>query len=104
MHLNPFTPGETVTRSTSTSTANIALGKPLPAAGASRVVRVALPAGSDIVFIAFGGAAVTAAAASGVPILPGTTELFEIGASVTHIAAIAAANTPTIYATTGFGS
>jgi hypothetical protein len=109
MHLNPFTPGETVSAATSTSTQAIALGKPSPGpGGVSRVCRVCVPAGADLVFIRFGDSTVTAAASgagAGVPIIPGAAaEYFTVGPGVTHMAAIAAANTPTVYATNGYGS
>lgn len=112
MHMNQFTPGDTVSLATSTSSSRVALGKPVPGpGGVPRVVRVALPAGADLVYIAFGDSTVVATAADStpsndsMPIIPGAApEYFSIGPGVTHIAAIAAANTPTIIFTTGYGN
>ena len=66
-------------------------------------VRVANPS-DTVIFIRFGATGVTAAVATGIPILPNTVEAFRIRSSNTHVAAITASGTSkTIYFTPGQG-
>jgi hypothetical protein len=58
-------------------------------------------AANAIAFIEFGDSSVTAALATGTPILPGTIMTFSIAASVTTMAAIGTAGT--LYVTCGHG-
>lgn len=105
----------TVTRSVNTGSQGVALGTAAPTnestptgTGAGTfpsgfAVRVA-NAGSETAFIAFGqGSAATATVAASTPILGGVTQVFEVPAAVTHISAITASGTTTIYATPGQG-
>lgn len=113
----PFAPVlNTVTRSVNTGSQSVALGTAAPlnqdtptAQGAGTFpggfsVRV-LNAGSVVTFIAFGynGTAATAAVASSIPMLPASSEVFTVPAATTHISAIVAATTSTVYATPGQG-
>lgn len=61
-----------------------------------------LNAGSATVFVEIGVSTVTAAVATGMPILPNTSEVFD-GTLGSHVAAITAAGTATLYATPGDG-
>lgn len=97
----PFTPGPTVTGSSNNaSTAAIALGAPV---GQDKQVLVTSPAGGALGFIVFGDSAVADASASnGTPILPGTAQIFTLGAAATHFKFFAATTTA-VYCTTGSG-
>lgn len=55
------------------------------------------------VFVEFGAGSATAAVATSAPLLAGTSELFTVGPNITHIAAIAASGSGTVYATPGQG-
>lgn len=59
--------------------------------------------GTQTIFIAFGASTVTAATATGMPMIAGATEVFTVGPGVTHIAAIAATTGSTVYVTSGQG-
>lgn len=113
----PFAPLlPTVTRTVNTGSQSVALGTAAPtsestptAPGAGTfpngfTVRV-VNDGTVTTFIAFGvnGAAATAAVASSPPMLAGTSEVFTVPAATTHISAIVASGTATIYATPGQG-
>ncbi len=95
----PFTPmtAGTVSRTVSGSTAAVALAK----TGNPQTVMVQSPAANAIAFIEFGDSTVTAAAATGTPILPGAIMVFTVAAAVTHMAAIGSAGT--LYVTVGHG-
>lgn len=67
----------------------------------SQAVRVVNPAGGAMAFIAFGDVTVTATTAR-MPIQPGATETFTIGANG-YVAAITASGTATLYFTNGEG-
>lgn len=71
------------------------------AAGASKAVRV-VNKGAQDVFIEFGSSTVVAATATGMIVPANQTEVFEVGLA-THMAAITAASTATVYATSGVG-
>jgi len=94
--MNPFTPGATVSRAVTGSSASVALG-----AGGGLQVMVTSAAGNTIAFIKFGTSSVTAAVTD-TPILPGTVQVFTIATTVTHVAAIGTTAT-TLYFTTGDG-
>jgi hypothetical protein len=99
--LNPLTPNAagTVTATVASTTANIALSK----TGISQQIMVQSLAANAVAFINFGDSTVTAAVASGTPILPGQIYLFTVGPTVTNVATIGtAANT--LYFTSGQGS
>jgi hypothetical protein len=73
--------------------------------------RVALPArsirlhnSSEVtMFIAFGDSAVSATVAAGMPIPAGGVEVFDVPGGPTHVAAITASGTGTLYVTPGQG-
>ena len=91
--LNPFTPGATVSRSVTGTTACVAMHFRQSGAHQS--------AAGNIAFIRFGGSTVEAAVTD-VPILPGTVEVFTIQPSMTNVAAIGTVGT-TLYFTAGDG-
>ena len=100
----PFRPAAaTVAQATSgTSTAAVALTLPSPNAPTFQV-RVC-NSGSDAVFVKFGPSGLDAASATAdTPVLGGETEVFTLTGDQTHFRVIAAANTPTVYFTCGFG-
>jgi hypothetical protein len=101
MNMPVFRPmGATVNLAVTTTSGAQALTTSLNSREEVRIVN----AGTVIVFIAFGASGVTTTAAAGMPILPGTAETFEVGADETHVAAITASGTATLYATTGRGA
>lgn len=96
-----FSPlGATKSISASSSTANVALDTSL--AGRNKSVRVYNDL-SEKVFIKFGTSGITAATTD-MPIGAGATEVFEINSSHTHVAAITASGSGTIYFTEGEGA
>jgi hypothetical protein len=99
-----FTPiSPTVNLSVTTSSAAVAkTALPTNSGGATHELRV-VNLGNVTVFVEFGNSGVTAAVATGMPVLPNTVESFQLNAAQTHIAAITASGTSTLYATTGLG-
>lgn len=104
MSVSLFWPGATSTINATTTTSSIALART-----GGKVVRLA-NVGSVAVFIAFGDNTVTATVANGMPILPGTVELFAMAqiragssTSPTYFAAITESSTARISATVGEG-
>lgn len=95
--LNPFTPGTTVSRAVTGSTANVAL----PSTRGNQIV-VASAATNTIAFINFGTSASVTAAVTDYPILPGTKETLSVPPGMTHVAAIGTTGT-TLYFTAGDG-
>lgn len=101
MNIAAFTPVvATVTLAVTGTTGSVALGTQ-PSQGGCEV-RV-VNAGTATIFINFGTSAVTAATASSMPVLAGGAEVFSLNPSVTHVAAITASGTATLYATLGCG-
>ncbi len=94
--LAPFTPAGTVSLAVTTSTARVALSAPR-----GDQIRIANPAGGQIVFLRFGDSTVNAALTD-TPILTGAVEVFTIPRAATHMAAIAGGLT-TVFATVGDG-
>lgn len=94
--LAPFTPGETVSRTVTSSTANVALGK-----GGDQVLIQGV-AGGNIAFIKFGTDSTVTAAVTDTPILPGVPYYLTLPTGSTYIAAIGSATT-TLYITRGDG-
>lgn len=90
--------GATVNLAVTTSTGSVAL----TGVGNGGNVRV-YNAGSATIFINFGTSTVTATTAAGIPIPSGAIEIYSVGASITHVAAITASSTATAYFTTGQG-
>ena len=98
--MQAFSPvGATVTRAVTTTTANVALTTPAGSGGFD--VRL-YNLGPSLVFFRFGGSDVEATTAF-TPLPAGQTEVFSAGPGVTHVAAITATGTATLYATTGRG-
>lgn len=94
--MNPFTPGATVSRAVTSTTANVALGT------GGLQVRVVSPAGGAIAFIKFGADNTVEAAVTDTPILPGTIEVLTRAPGAAYVAAIGT-NGTTLYFTTGDG-
>jgi hypothetical protein len=92
--------GNTVNLAVTTSTARVALTAPATAGGYQ--VRI-YNAGSATAFIRFGTVAIDAATATSMPVPSGQTEVFTVASTVTHVAAITASGSATLYATTGYG-
>jgi hypothetical protein len=97
--LNPFTPGPTVSRTVTGTTARVQI---TIAATHGYQLMVTSPAGGAIAFIAFGSATVEAAVTD-TPILPGTVQIFTVPASTLYVAAIGTSGT-TLYFTSGDGA
>lgn len=102
--MNPFCPIDDATASVSVTTSSAAsLIKADPEG--SFQLRL-YNAGTATVFYAVGGASVTAAVTD-VPLPSGAIEVITVqnpqSSPVTHIAAITASSTATLYASTGFG-
>lgn len=99
--INPFTPNSagTVSATVAATTANIALSK----GGVNQQIMVQSLAANAVAFINFGDSTVTAATATGTPILPGQIYLFTVGANVTNVATIGTAGN-TLYFTSGIGA
>lgn len=100
--LEPFTPGSSIAITVAATSAAVALPtKP------GDQVRIASLSGNAIAYIAFGISTVavvapTGTASNGVPILPGSVEIFTVPPNATSIATIGtAANT--LYVTAGDG-
>lgn len=103
MSITPFTPlGATVNLAVDTNSDVLELTTIGTGATGGMAVRLH-NAGSVAVFVAFGNSAITTAATTGMPIPAGGVEVFEIGPAVTHVAAITASSTATLYATSGRG-
>ena len=99
--MNPFSPNSTVSLAVTTATGSVAFGKGITNPPSVRVYN----AGVVTVFINAGGAAVTAAVTD-LPIAPGTVETLNLSGKTspsTHVAAITASGTATIYFTPGDG-
>jgi hypothetical protein len=94
----PFTPVGTVSRSVNTGSQRVALSRAY-----DQTCIITAPTGnSGPVFIKFGDSTVEAAATD-FPILPGTIQTFHVLEQWTHVAAIMASGTGTIYASVGDG-
>lgn len=96
--LAPFTPAATVSRTVTSSTANVQL----PAIGGDQVIIQSVP-GGNIAFVKFGTDNTVTAATTDLPILPGAMYVFTIPYLSTYIAAIGSATT-TLYITRGDGA
>lgn len=94
--LNPFTPGGTVSRAVTGTTANVALSSTH-----GLQVMVTSAATNSLAFIKFGASTVEATT-SDTPILPGTVQVFTIPSGTLYVAAIGTSGT-TLYFTSGDG-
>lgn len=98
----PFSPGPTSTLGVTAASGRVALATPRGAQ-----IRVVSAPGGQTAFIKFGDSTVTAAVTD-MPILPGAIETFTVPlatpqALFTHVAAITASSTATLYFTSGDG-
>ena len=96
--MNPFSPCGDTSSVTAGTTGN---DRAAIAAG-GKVARV-YNAGAAVAYIKFGNSAVTAALATGLPVAPGSVELFSIAPNTTHMAAIVASGTGVVFVTPGGG-
>jgi hypothetical protein len=98
--LSPFTPGNTVAITITSSSAETAIQT-----GTGDQVMVSSLAGNAIAFVAFGISSTTVTipttATNGTPILPGTVQVFTVPPGTTHIAVIGTSGT--LYVTRGDG-
>lgn len=92
--------GNTVNLAVTTTTGRVALTAPASAGGYQERL---YNAGSATVFVRFGTNTIEATTGTGMPIPSGQTEVFTVASTVTHVAAITASGTATLYATTGYG-
>lgn len=100
MTARPFCPtGNTVSLTTSTSTGSVQFNT--IRAQSVRLYNSAT-ASTDTVYVALGGSAITTATTTGMPIKPGDSIILACN-SASYVAAIAAANTPILFATPGEG-
>ena len=98
IYIRPFMPkGGTVNLSVGTTTSRVAVTRPGIGIQSVRIVN----SGPNNIFITIGDVTVTAATATGMPILPYCVETFMLGKDDTHVAAIADATGNTLYITTG---
>lgn len=102
----PFRPGNCasikLSATTTTGTTSLVFESP----HASRpTVRIVSPAGSsDIAFVRFGVSDITATAeTNGAAILPGSSQVFQLESSDSHIAVDCPTSTATLYVLTGEG-
>ena len=105
---NLFTPATqaTVSITSATSTANVALGA---TKGAFNQVRVYNSDATNIAYINFGNSTVIATLPSGatagsIPIGPGAVAGFSVPPGTTNVAAICSAGTPVVFITPGNGT
>lgn len=99
--MSVFSPtGSTVNLAVTNSTGSVAL----PQAGNKGLWNVRVNnLGSATVFINFGTSAVTATTAAGMPITAAAPEVFSVPDGATHVAAITASGTATVYFTASTG-
>ncbi len=94
---NPFCPAGSLVLATSTSSSRAALPK------GGKQCRLLAVGGSDIIYVAFGDDSVAATTTASMRLVPGASEIVTIPEAATHVAAIASANTPSLYVTRGDG-
>jgi Na+/serine symporter len=92
--------GATVNLAVTTTTGSVAL---TASANSSKEVRL-YNRGTVEVFVTFGASTVTATTTTSMPLAPGAAEVFGVASDETHVAAITASGTATLYATTGRGA
>ena len=97
----PFRPQATGSTSLAVTAASGSVAIP---GAAPTEVRLSIPATDSAAFIEFGTSTITAATATGMRIAPGAVEVFRVPLNATHIAAITASGTATLYITSGEGT
>jgi hypothetical protein len=60
--------------------------------------------GTAVAFVEFGASTIDATVTASLPILPGAVEVFSVNPMQTHVAAITASGTTTLYISTGRGA
>lgn len=95
-----FTPNTAATVTTSVTNSNTATAL---VGGGSTVVVTNSPSSAAIAFIELGTSAAVAVATTGMPVPPGAILVLSRPPGCTHIAAITASSTATLYTTTGDG-
>ncbi len=101
VNIRSFQPvGDTVSLAVGTGTSNIAVTRNGMGLQAVRLFND----GNEKIYVRFGDSTVTAAVATGIPMLPNSIEVFSFQREQTHIAAIAGAPGNTLRVTTGEGS
>lgn len=102
----PFTPGQSVALDVTSTSARVLL--PNPGTG-PRTIMITEALGLELAFIALGDVTVTAVVptnatpVNGFAILPGSKEPITVSPGQTHLAAITASGTATLYITSGDG-
>lgn len=61
-------------------------------------------AGNVVIFVETGDSTVTAAVATGYPVMPGQSKVISVASTITHVACIVAVTTTTLYVTVGSGN
>lgn len=98
LYIRPFMDkGSTVNSNVGLTSASVAVTRPNAGIQSIRV----LNKGSNTIFIAIGDSTVTAAVATGMPILPYSVETFMLPNGSTHVACISDATGNVMYVTTG---
>lgn len=105
-----FTPmGSTAAAACTTSSGSTRVAMPVTPSTVSYNVRVKNIDTTNVAYVAFGDSSVTAAVpaagtpAAGIPIGPGETAGFTLGAQITHFAGITSTSTATLLVTCGMG-
>jgi hypothetical protein len=94
----PITGAQSTTLSVSTSSNRVAIpSNPMQ-------VRLSTNGADAVCFVEFGDSSVTAAASTGMRMGPGSIEVFSIPLGATHVAAITASGSATLYVTPGAGA
>lgn len=88
--------------STVTAGSGAAVNVSLKSSGSPCSVRIANPTGNQIMYVKF-GVSTDAATTSDMPILPGSIEVFQMQSNQTHLSAISAGASSTLYLTVGRG-
>ncbi len=96
--VRPFQPvGNTSSATVSTGSQAIAINNVPRGTSSVRIVNTS----AGVVYIGFGASDVTVAAATGMPMLPGTVETFQIRNETTHVAVRGAEATGSVFVTSG---
>lgn len=99
--LNPFTPNTAQSTTVSVTTSSATTTLPTTVAFATNIELQNV--GANTVFVEFGTSSVTAAVATGYPILSGQSKIITVPNTTTSIAAITGTSTSTLYVSIGKG-
>lgn len=101
VYIRPFEKmANTASLAVGTSTGSVAV----PGSGVGNGTVRLTNSGTNIIFVEFGAATVTATTTTGIPLLPNSVETFVFRNENTHVAAIAGTAGNTLYITYGVGS